>query len=27
VYQRGVRVLDARIRVELVRPPTWIARR
>ncbi len=27
VYQRGVRILDARVRVEPVRPPTWIARR
>lgn len=27
VYQRGVKVLDARVRVEAVRPPTWIARR
>jgi acetyl coenzyme A synthetase (ADP forming)-like protein len=27
VYPQGVRVLDARVRVEPVRPPTWTARR
>lgn len=27
VYRQGLRVLDARVRVEPVRPPTWIARR
>ncbi len=27
VYPRGLRVLDARVRVEAVRPPTWIGRR
>ncbi|MFN3285621.1 MAG: GNAT family N-acetyltransferase [bacterium] len=27
VYPQGLRVLDARVRVEPARPPTWIARR